>query len=78
MCHWLTGEWVHCQLAHMELQSQSNSTDTEIVQEEQEQSAPVLRGTHSEEIHKNKCFQEDYESKFVVSKVLDVIQVSMP
>ena len=52
MCHWLTGEWVHCQLIHMELQSQSNSIDTEIVQDELKHSAPVLRGTHSKGIHK--------------------------
>ena len=34
MCHWLTGGWVHCQLTHTKLHSQSNSTDTEIVQDE--------------------------------------------
>ena len=42
MCHWLTGEWVHCQLTHMELQLQSDSTDTEIVQDELKHSAPIL------------------------------------
>ena len=36
----------------MELQSQSNSTNTEIVQDELKHSAPVLRGTHSKGIHK--------------------------
>ena len=34
MCYWLTGECVYCQLTHMDLRSQSNSTDTEIVQDE--------------------------------------------
>ena len=38
----------------MELQSQSNSTDTEIVQHELKYSAPILSSTHSKGIH--KCF----------------------
>ena len=34
MCHWLTGEWVQCQLTHMELQSLTNSTGMDTVQDE--------------------------------------------
>ena len=76
MCHWLTGEWVHYQLTHMELQSQSNSTDTEIVQDEQKHSAPVLSGTHSKGI--NKRFHGGCGSKVVASKSLKVFQKCMP
>ena len=35
----------------MELQSQSNSTDIEIVQDELKHSAPILSSTHSNGIH---------------------------
>ena len=56
----------------MELQSQSNSTDTEIVQDEQKHSAPVLSGTHSKGIH--KCFHGGCGSKVVASKSLKVFQ----
>ena len=38
----------------MELHSQSNSTDTEIVQDELKHSASILKSTHSKGIH--KCF----------------------
>ena len=44
---------MHCQLTHMELQSQSNSTDTEIGQNELKHSAPILCSTHSKGIHKS-------------------------
>ena len=76
MCHWLTAELVHSQLTHMELQSQSNSTDTEIVQDELKHSAPVLSVTHSKGIH--KCFHEGCGSKVVASKSLKVCQMRMP
>ena len=45
----------------MNLQSQSNSTDTEIFQDEIEHSAPILSSTHSKEI--NKCFRGGCERK---------------
>ena len=60
----------------MELQSQSNSRDTEIVQDEQKHSAPILSGTHSKGIH--KCFQEGCGGKFVASQFLNVLQMRMP
>ena len=60
----------------MELQSQSNSTDTEIVQDELKHSAPILSSTHSEEIH--KCFHGGCGSKVVASKFLKVLQMCMP
>ena len=61
MCHWLTGEWVHCQLTHMGLQSQPNSTHMEAFQDELKHSAPILSGTHSNGIH--KCFHVGCGSK---------------
>ena len=45
----------------MELQSQSNSTDTEIVQDELKHSALILSSTHSKVIH--KCFHGGCERK---------------
>ena len=76
MCHRLTGEWVHCQLTHMELQSQSNSTDIEIVQDELKHSAPILSGTNSKGIHKG--FHGGCGSKIAASKFLKVLQMRMP
>ena len=60
----------------MELQSHSNSTDTEIVQDELNYSAPVLRGTRSKGIH--KCFHVGCGSKVVASKSMKVCQMRMP
>ena len=52
MCHWLNDVWVHCQLTHVELQSQPNSTDREIVDNELKHSAPILSIAHSKGILK--------------------------
>ena len=60
----------------MELQSQSNPTDTEIVQDELKHSAPILSGTHSKGIH--KCFHGGYGNKVVASRFLKVLQMCMP
>ena len=60
----------------MELQSQSNSTDTEIVQDKLEHSAPVPSDAHSKGIH--KCFHWDCGCKVVASTFLKVVQVRMP
>ena len=69
VCHWLTSEWVHCQLTHIELQSQSNSTDTEIVQDELKHSAPIPSSTHSKGIH--KCFHGGCGRKGCLQQVSD-------
>ena len=53
----------------MELQSQSNSTDTEIVQDELKHSAPILSSTHSMGV---------VGGKVVASKFLKVLQMHMP
>ena len=60
----------------MELQSQSNTTDTEIVQDELKHSAPILSSTHSKGIH--KCFHGGMGGKVVASKFLKVLQMRMP
>ena len=69
MWHWLTDEWVHCQLTHMEVQSQQHSTDTEIVWNELKHYATMLSATHSKGIQKSfhggcgskGCCQQVYE-----------------
>ena len=61
MCDWLTGEWVKCQLTHMELQSQLNYTDNEIVQNELKLFEPMLSAAHSKGNH--KCFLRNCGNK---------------
>ena len=61
----------------MELQSQSNSTDIEIVQDELKHSAPILSSTHSNGIHIYVSMGVVGE-KLVASKFLKVLQMRMP
>ena len=60
----------------MELQSPSNSTDTEIVQDELKHFSLILSRTHAKGIH--KCFHGGCGSKVVASKFLKVLQMRMP
>ena len=60
----------------MELQSLSNSTDTEIVQDELKHSGHILSGTYSKGIH--KYFDGGCGSKVIASKFLKVLQMLMP
>ena len=77
MGHWLTGEWIPCQLTHMELQSQSNPTDTEIAQDELKHYAYIVSVDTPRE-SKKKVFMGIVGGKVVVSKFLKVLQLCMP
>ena len=69
MCHWLTGECVHGQLIHMELQSHPNSIGMEAFQDDLKHSAPIVSGTHSNGI--DTCFHGCCWSKFCWQQVPD-------
>ena len=61
MCNSLKDDWVHCQPTHMELQSQSNSTGIETVQDELQQSELVFSCTQYDGVL--RCFHWGCGSK---------------
>ena len=72
MCHWVTGEWAHCQLTHMELQSQPNSTGMETVKDELKHSA-----VHTPRESPNVSMGV-VGANVVASKFLKVLQMRVP